>query len=149
MSTVNAFGISAEIPDGWEARIFSHVDGEPTLHAASFPLPARDGEFGTRTTQRMPHGGLFVCLTEYRTGEGIDLHHGLFANPTPRSLDPANFSTRTLLQARAGQSGMQRFFSISGRAFCLYIVASNSAYTKQRLAAASHLLKSLDISKHE
>lgn len=147
MSTVHAFGISAEIPDRWEARIFSHPDGEPTLHAANFPLPFRDGDFGTRATRHLPHDGVFVCLTEYRTGEGVDLRHGLFANPPPRSLDPAEFSSRTLLQARPGQTGMQRFFSASGRAFCLYVVASRAAHTKRRLVAASHLLESLDIAE--
>jgi hypothetical protein len=146
MSTVSAFGISAAIPDGWEARIFSHPDGEPTLHAANYPLPARDGDFGSQATRHLPHGGVFVCLTEYRTGEGIDLHHGLFAHPAPRSLDPADFSSRTLLRARPGQAGLQRFFSTAGRAFCLYVVASSAARTRRRLVAASKLVESLDIS---
>jgi hypothetical protein len=147
VSAVTAFGISATVPRGWEARIFRHPDGEPTLHAANFPLPAADGEFGTRATQHMPRDGLFLCLTEYRTGEGIDESRGLFANPPPRSLEPASFSSRMLLQVRPGQRGMQRFFTASDRAFCLYVVVSNHSHAKQPLSAASHLLKHLDVSK--
>jgi hypothetical protein len=148
MNRVSAYGISAAIPEGWEARIYRHADGEPTLHAATFPLPHSDGEFGARATHRMPPRGLFLSLTEYRTGDGIDLRHGLFANPVPRSLDPAHLSTRALQQARPGQSGIQRFFSTSGRAFCLYVVVHDTDHFKRRLAAAaSRVLRSLEISK--
>ncbi len=145
MSRVSGFGISAAIPDGWEARIHRHPHGEPTLHAATFPLPASDGDFGSNATARMPREALFVSLTEYRTGDGVDLQHGLFAHSQPRSLDPAHFSSRALLRAHPGQAGLQRFFSTSGRAFCLYVVVSGSR-TRRRLAGVRDLLRSLDIS---
>lgn len=146
MREINGFGISAAIPDGWEARIHRYAEGEPTLHAATFALPPHDGDFGTRATRRMPADALFLSLTEYRTGRGLDVRRGLFANQPPASLDAAHFSSRSLLQARPGQRGMQRFFSSSGRAFCLYVVVSGSARTRHHLAAASHLLRRLDIS---
>jgi hypothetical protein len=147
MNRISGFGISAAIPDGWEARIHRHTDGEPTIHAATFALPPQDGEFGTRATQHMPEGALFLSLTEYRTGEGLDTRRGLFAHPPPTSLDPAWFHSRALLQARSGQRGMQRFFSTSGRAFCLYVVVSGSARMTHHLAAASRLLRRLEISE--
>ncbi len=147
MREISGFGISAAIPDGWEARIHRHQDGEPTLHAATFPLPPKDGEFGTRATGRMPSEALFLSLTEYRTGEGLGTRHGLFAHPPPTSLDAAYFHSRALLWARPGQRGMQRFFSISGRAFCLYVVVSGPARMTHHLAAASHLLRRLEISE--
>lgn len=147
MNRISGFGISAAIPDGWEARIHRHSDGEPTLHAATFALPPEDGEFGTRATRHMPSEALFLSLTEYRTGEGLNTRHGLFAHPPPTSLDRSNFHTRALLQARPGQRGVQRFFSVSGRAFCLYVVVSGSTHMTHHLAAASHLLRGLEISE--
>ena len=146
MREIRGFGISAAIPDGWEARIHRHTEGEPTLHAATFVLPPHDGDFGTRATRRMPTEALFLSLTEYRTGRGLDVRRGLFANQPPTSLDATHFSSHSLLQARPGQRGLQRFFSFSGRAFCLYVVVSGSARTTHHLAAASHLLRRLDIS---
>ena len=145
MTRISAFGISATVPDHWEARIFRHEGGEPTLHAATFPLPPSDGEFGSRATQRMPAGGLFLSLTEYRTGEGIEVTGGLFGNPMPRTLAGEHFSSRSLLQARAGQRGLQRFFSDAGRAFCLYVVVADGAAQGRRLEAVSDVLSSLDI----
>jgi hypothetical protein len=147
VNRINGFGISAAIPDGWEARIHRHSDGEPTLHAATFALPPKDGEFGTHATDRMPPDALFLSLTEYRTGEGLDTRHGLFAHPPPTSLEEVHFHSHALLRARPGQRGMQRFFSTSGRAFCLYVVVSGSARMTQHLAAASHLLRRLEISE--
>lgn len=145
MTSLNAYGISATIPDGWEARLFRHAEGEPTLHAATFPLPPSDGEFGTRATQGMPAGGLFLSVTEYR-GEGIDLSGGgLFGDPPPSFLEAEHLSDRALLQARSGQRGMQRFFSASGRAFCLYVVVSEAGDARDSLRAASRLLRTLVI----
>jgi hypothetical protein len=95
----------------------------------------------------MPPEALFLSLTEYRTGDGVDLGRGLFAHAQPRSLEPAHFSIRALLRARAGQRGMQRFFSASGRAFCLYVVVSGRARMRRRIAGADQLLRSLDISE--
>jgi hypothetical protein len=147
VNRISAFGISTTVPDGWEVRIHRHPDGEPTLHVATFALPPNDGEFGTRATQHMPPGALFLSLTEYRTGEGLGTRHGLFAHPPPTSLDPAHFHSHALLHARPGQRGMQRFFSVSGRAFCLYVVVSGSARVAHHLTAASHLLRRLEISE--
>lgn len=146
MTRISAFGISATAPDHWEARIFRHEDGEPTLHAATFPLPPSDGEFGSRATRRMPAGGLFLSLTEYR-GAGIDLGAGgLFGEPQPRTLEDAHLSSRALLQARPGQRGVQRFFSASGRAFCLYVVvAGDGDGARRRLEDVTHILRSLEI----
>jgi hypothetical protein len=145
VTRIGAYGISATIPDRWEARIFRHAAGEPTLHAATFPLPASDGEFGTHATERMPAGGLFLSLTEYR-GDGIDMSAGgLFGGPPPRALEPEQLSSRALMQARPGQRGAQRFFSVSGRAFCLYVVASDGS-PQHAFAAASELLRTLEIS---
>lgn len=145
MSALRAFGVSASVPAGWEARAFRHAEGAPTLHVASFALPAYDGDFGTRATNGMPAEGLFLTLTEYRTGRGVTPGKGLFAAKAPRSLDAQALSSRSLLRARPGQRGLQRFFTASGRAFCLYVVVSGTARTHTHLAAASELLRTLRV----
>ncbi len=145
MSALRAYGLTATVPPGWEARAFRHGEGEPTLHVASFALPAADGEFGTRATDKMPQDALFLTLTEYRTGGGVEPGHGLFAGHPPRSLTEESLSSRALLRALPGQRGVQHFFSASGRAFCLFVVVSGTARTNAHLAAASGLLRSLHV----
>src|SRR5262249_32086336 len=66
VTRLEAYGISLEVPPGWEGSAFRRDGGEPTVHVASFRLPSRDGEFGTRATGVMPRDGLFLAMTEYR-----------------------------------------------------------------------------------
>ena len=140
MSRLSAYGISLELPAGWEARAFSH--GEPTVHVASFPLPRTDGEFGSRSTARMPAGSLFLSLTEYLV-QPHELRDGIFAAHPPRRLRTEELSEQTLLRPLPGQRGLQRFFSTEGRAFCLYVVCGRSG--GRRLAAANRMLASLQV----
>ena len=142
MSRLEAYRISLELPPGWEGSAFRHDGGEPTVHVASFRLPSRDGEFGTRATGLMPHDGLFLAMTEYRVADG-ELRAGLFAGHRPRSLRAAELGATMLLRPVAGQRGLQRFFSAANRAFCLYAVAGPDG--ERRLAAANAVLASLEI----
>jgi hypothetical protein len=137
-----AFGIALEVPAGWEARAFRHEAGEPTIHLASFALPPADGEFGTRATAGMGDDAVFVALTEYRV-TAADLRHGIFAGRRPRTFRPEMLSERTLLRPVAGQRGLQRFFSTSGRGFCLYVVAGRDG--ARRLAEVDRVLASLGV----
>ena len=143
MSLLAAYGISLELPPGWEGNAFRHADGEPTVHVASFRLPRADGEFGTRATGGMPHDGLFLALTEYRVTPR-ELGAGIFAGQPPRALRTELLDARSLLRPVAGQLGLQRFFSTANRAFCLYVVAGRDAH--RRLSTANAVLSSLAIS---
>src|SRR3954454_19875964 len=75
-----AHGLSIDLPHGWEGRIFRRRHGDPTLHAGTFTLPFEDGEFGTRSTGRMPVGATFMTITEYRAGNALVPGRGLFAS---------------------------------------------------------------------
>jgi hypothetical protein len=135
---LEAHGIGVRIPQGWEARLFRHPGGEPTLHAGSFPLPPSDGEFGSRATASMPVGATFLALTEYRPGAGLQAGEGLFAPAlVPSRLTHGDLHPRTLLVARAGHEGLQRFFTVSGRPFCLYVVLNRGLGAT--VAADGHL----------
>jgi hypothetical protein len=142
MSVVDAFGLSVDVPAGWEARGFRHPGGEPTIHVANFTLPPSDGEFGTRATGHMREGSIFITVTEYRLGPG-DADRGIFAADVPRSVSLDAFSGRTLLLPRPGQRGLQRFFSTAGRGFCLYVVLRSQAGATPLVAAANACLRSL------
>jgi hypothetical protein len=120
---VDAFGIRVEVPDGWDARIWRQPDREPTLHAASYRLPLRDGDFGSAATHALPPGGVFLVITEYGVGGGLAPAQGLFA-PTgvPHAIAPHDFNPRVLHQHRPDQVGLQRFFTEESRPFCFYAV---------------------------
>jgi hypothetical protein len=122
-SLLLAHGLRIELPPGWEGRIYRRRGGDPTLHAANFPLPISDGDFGSRATARMPVGGIFLVLTEYRPGQGLEPGVGLFASRSlPLPLELRHFNARTLHVGRRGQAGVQHFFTAGERPFCLYAV---------------------------
>ena len=118
-----AHGISIELPDGWEGKIYRRSGGDPTLHAANYALPRSDGDFGSVATEHMPVNGSFLAITEYRPGQGLEPGKGLFAaEAIPLPLDLRHFGSRTLHITRQGQLGFQHFFTAANRPFCLYAV---------------------------
>lgn len=136
---LSAHGLRVELPAGWSGRVFSRSGQVATVHAGSFPVSLTDGEFGDRSTGRMPAGGAFLALTEYLPGAGLEPGVGLFAPSRLRPpLDPTAFSRRKLAHARPGQLGMQHFFTAAGRPFCLYLVISGDR------TARRHQLMTLD-----
>lgn len=145
MALVAAHGLSASPPRGWEVRIFRPPGSEATLHAGSFALPARDGEYGAAATTSMSADDAFVALTEFRADGRLAPGLGLFSAPQPRALAPDAFSPHALQHARPGQLGLQVFFSAHARAFCLYAVLGSRQTRTRRLTELNVLLRSVRI----
>lgn len=147
-ATLEAHGLRIELPRGWSGRLFRRTGAVATLHGANFALPLRDGEFGDGSTAAMPPGGVFLALTEYETGTGLEPGRGLFAaKRIPLPLDPTQLGRDRLAHPRPGQVGLQHFFTSAGRPLCLYVVlCGDRAGRRRQLAAANHVLGSLRIS---
>ena len=68
---VEAHGLRADTPVGWEVRITRRLPREPedvsmpVLHAATFPLPEGRGDFGSRAVEVMGPNDVFISLLEY------------------------------------------------------------------------------------
>jgi len=140
-------GLALDLPDGWSGRVFSVQPAAATLHAANFPLPLDDGAFGDRSTAGMAPGMIFIALTEYLVGGGLEPGEGLFAQRrAPRRLDPATFRSTGLAHPRPGQAGTQRFFTAAGRPLCLYVVLAGPRRLRRgQLASVQHVLGGLEI----
>ncbi len=128
---MSGWGIDAAIPAGWDARLYRRVPGDameqtfPVLHAANFPLPANRGDFGSGAVEVMGPTHLFVSLLEYGDAS---VSTPLFAKyGMPKRLSPQDFRPDQLQRPIPGQLGVQRFFTDSGRAFCLYAVLGSYA----------------------
>ena len=144
---LDAHGLHVTLPRGWSGRVFARAADVATLHAGDFAVSLGDGEFGDRSTGRMPVPGVFLALTEYRPGRGLQPGRGLFEpRRPPRPLDPSAFSASRLAHPRPGQLGAQHFFTAAGRPFCLYVVVAGvRSQRRQALLVADQLLRSLRI----
>jgi hypothetical protein len=133
---ITGHGLSIELPDGWEGRIFRRAEAAPILHVASFPLQAGDGDFGAAATGRMGPDTAFAAMLEYRADGIVRPGVGLFqalGQPTP---DPREFSPFQLQVTRPGQFGWQRFFTSGDRPSCLYAVVKPAGTSLVSLVTA-------------
>lgn len=131
--SISGTGVEVALPQGWDGRIAGRLpEGdvstaaiapatEPTavVHVASFPLPPDLGDFGSGAVNQMTARDVFVVLLEYGPESAGT---PLFAAQGMPRLRPNDFSPSTLRMMLPGQSGVQRFFSVNGRPFCLYAV---------------------------
>lgn len=142
---LSAYGIEADLPGGWEGRIYRRPGGgRPILHAGSFALPAGDGDFGTLAAGAMGPGSSFVALLEYDpslAGAGLFAHRGM-----PLPLRAAEAHPRAMPRTVPGRAAVQRFFTEAGRAFCLYVVVSPYPGPSKAVRDANGLLATVRIS---
>ena len=136
-------GIVVDLPPGWEARARTQPPSEPgrpgnvLLHAATVPLPAQRGDFGSGVVELLGPDDVFVSLFEY---DGRDAEQALFASsglPLPR---PSDFSPAVLQRTQLGHSGAQWFFTVDGRPFCLHAVLGSHSRRAPGAARVAALL---------
>ena len=136
-------GVVVDLPPGWEARARTQPPSEPgrpgnvLLHAATVPLPAQRGDFGSGVVELLGPDDVFVSLFEY---DGRDAEQALFASsglPLPR---PSDFSPAVLQRTQLGHSGAQWFFTVDGRPFCLHAVLGSHSRRAPGAAKVAALL---------
>ncbi len=118
-------GVAVELPPGWEARARTQPPsaaggrGNLLLHAATVPLPAARGDFGSGVVELLGPDDVFVSLFEYDAQDAGAALFGSSGLPVPR---PSDFSPAVLQRTQLGHSGAQWFFAAEGRPFCLHAV---------------------------
>lgn len=145
MTRISSHGLALDVPAGWDARIYRRAaeagaTTHPVLHAANFPLPSERGDFGSGAVELMGPTHVLVVLIEFHPAAAST---ATFASQGVPRLDPAAFDPAGLQRILPGQSGFQRFFSVKGRAFCLYVVLGSHARRALLIPEAERLLAGL------
>lgn len=147
---ISASGLSVVPPSGWEASIYRRPAGPgertyPVLHAATVPLLAGRGDYGGGLVETLGPEDLFVSVLEFGPdAAGTALFQTLTAVP---GLTPDAYRPRQLQRTIRGQAGVQRFFTVAGRAFCLYSVIGSAANRVALAARANEVIGSLRIDR--
>ncbi len=154
---LTAHGLRSGVPAGWDVRIECRAEsavmapGEanpmggfvhPTLHAASSPLPADRGDYGSGYVEQMGPRNVFVCLAEFDHEAGDT---AMFADGIPRQLSASDFHPDAQQRVIAGQCGSQRFFAVDGRAFCLYVVLGSWVQRALQVQQVNQFLQTIDV----
>jgi hypothetical protein len=151
MTRLQAFGIDLDLPAGWDGRIFRRVADRVAFtgavaHAGTFPLPSDRGDFGSGAVEVMGPSDVLVVLFEYGPASA---NTPLFASVgRPGPLAPDDFSPNALQRRIPSQAGVQRFFTLDGRAFCMYVVIGRHGDRMRLAGRANELLAGLRISGH-
>lgn len=158
--TFEAEGIRLDLPRGWDAQVqgqearsvaaartgltaagATQVAGA-VLHAATFPLPATRGDYGSGAVEVMGGSDVLVCLLEH---EPEAARTALFGSHRVPRLTPAAFSPQAMQRALPGRSGTQHFFTLAGRPFCLYVVVGSHSTRGPLVRLADSVVASLTI----
>jgi hypothetical protein len=115
---------------------------EPIVHLANFALPEERGDFGSGAVDRMGSGDVFVTLFEYGS-ESVG--QALFASQGVPALRPRMFAPTALQKTISGQAGCQRFFTVAGRPFCLYVVLGRHREATTLVPKANAVLRATTI----
>jgi hypothetical protein len=169
VARVSSSGITVEVPAGWEAQIDAAAGewgGEAALgagapqaavatalddgsirrtvvHLANYPLPPGRGDYGGGAVEVMRTGDVFMALFEH---DPIGAGAALFAaEGVPQGLRVADFDPAVLQRDVSGGSGLQRFFHVGGRAFCLYVVVGSHVDRRDAIPTINAVLASLEI----
>ncbi len=145
---MRAHGLSIGIPPGWEGTIIRRPPGAgeltfPVLHLATISLPPDCDDFGSNVVERLGRDDVFVSLFEYgpeSVGAPLFEARGL---PLPLSSD--DFDPAMLQRTLPDQAGVQRFFTVSGRAFSLYVVLGSYARRGTLTPAVNAILATLAV----
>lgn len=148
MTLLSGQGIEVTLPAGWEGVIGRSAELDDgavrrvVAHFASFPLPAQRGDYGGGAVERMGPQDALVVLFEFGP-EAVG--STLFAPEGIPTISAAKFDRSVLQRSIAGQSGIQRFFTVSRRTFCLYVVAGSHLDRADIVPLVTSLLASLRI----
>lgn len=149
MTRLAGEGIAVDLPSGWEGSIGRSVELDDgavrnvIAHFASFPLPAQRGDFGGGAVELMGPNDALVVLFDYGASA---VGSALFAPKGLPAIAASDFDRSVLQRSITGHSGVQRFFTIASRAFCLYVVVGSHLDRSEILPAVSQLLRSVRIS---
>lgn len=145
-------GIRGVLPDGWSGRIFRQrptppeVAG-PSLHAGNFAIPLDDADYGGGDlTGSVSAGRIAVILVEFLADRVLRPNFGLYEpEGLPPALTVADFDPHTLQRGRAGQAGLQRFFTVHHRRLAsLYVVAGQGPGMEKAVEEANAFIGSLE-----
>lgn len=155
MTDLRGHGLRLTLPSGCEGRIAAlppavgpgevvAADAATTalVQVATVPIPPDAGDLGGGVVQALTSRDLFFSLGEFGA-ESVGT--ALFAPQGIPQLRPADASPSTLRLMLPGQSAIQRFFTVNGRPFSLYVVFGSHTRRIGLVGVTNDILGSLQI----
>ena len=146
---LTGFGISIDLPSGWEGRIFKNADDEeshafPIVHLTDFPLRVVEANFAGPMIATMDSSSSLLVLCEYGPEQAGT---PLFAAGAPPNVIRLGdlYSDAFFGPHHHSLLARQWFFTLGSRAFCLYVVLGTEADAIDRLDQINSILASISV----
>jgi hypothetical protein len=125
VSELRAHGIALSIRRGWEARVWlpdlpPPAENNPVVRLANFALPSSRNTYAEDVADALRPGQVVASLAEFSPALA---DRGLYEPQGVPRLRADDLDPRAVQRQGHGRVGVQRFFSVHGRAFSLYVVA--------------------------
>lgn len=147
--------LAAGVPHGMSPQLRNQAlervepNGEvmrPILHACTIDLPSDRGDFGSGVVDLLGSEDVFISLVEFGS-EVAD--QGLFADQGLPRLAPSQFGPNRLQRPLPGRSASQHFFSVGGRAFCLFTVIGSHSRRMATVPRAAEVVRGLQVTDRQ
>jgi len=140
-------GVAVEVHRGWEAHVWRPDVAPPAVpgavvRLANFALPATKNTYAAEAADDLRPGHVLVSLVEL---DPALADRGLYAAQGAPTAGIDDLDPRALQAAGPGRLGAQRFFSLHGRAFSLYVMAREGPRLERALHAMNASLRSLAV----
>jgi hypothetical protein len=140
-------GVAVEVHPGWEARVWRPEVASPAVpgavvRLANFALPVTKNTYAAEVADDLRPGHVLVSLVEL---DPALADRGLYAAQGAPTVGIDDLDPRALQAAGPGRLGAQRFFSLHGRAFSLYVMAREGPRLERALRAMNASLRSLAV----
>lgn len=143
VTLLTGHGLTVALPQRWEGRLYlREAAANPVLHLANFALLSGRGDFGSGAVEVMGAQHAFVALVEYGAAE---IGQPLFASRGMPRVTVRDFAVNQLQRTLPGQVGCQRFFTESGRPFCLYVVLGSQRHAADLLTEVHDVLARVEV----
>jgi hypothetical protein len=135
MTQLRGHGLALTVRRGWEARIWlpdapRPGENRPVVRLANFALPATKNTYAEDIADDLRPGTVVASLAEFAPRLA---DRGLYAPQGIPAFGLEDFDPRAVQRRLPGRSGLQRFFSVRGRAFALYVIARDGAGLREAL----------------
>jgi hypothetical protein len=145
MTELRAHGLAISVHRGWEASIWlpeapPPAENHPVMRLTNFPLPRTRDTYAEDAVEDLRSGEIIASLVEFAPRLA---DRGLYAAQGIPRVSRDDLDARALQRHLPGRYGLQRFFSVRGRAFSLYVIARNGPDLDASLRALTVQLRSL------
>ncbi|MGE5226255.1 MAG: hypothetical protein ACM3OO_05210 [Planctomycetaceae bacterium] len=147
MVTLRGEGLALDVRRGWEARMWTPdlpppAINRPVVRLANFPLPLTKDTYAEDVADSLQRGQVVASLVEFDPSLA---DRGLYAPQGAPDLQVGDLDPRAVQRPHPGRAGLQRFFSVNGRAFSLYVIAREGAGMPGALAELAASLRTLTV----